>query len=81
LLSHAGCPTARIYVVIYGLAVPAPPPVRGVKFASPQVDRVGQIVSESKFPPFVSCCRFLVLQIRVLSCPGYPISRQLEPID
>jgi len=33
-------PGARIYVVIYGLAMPAPRPVRGVNFASPQVDRV-----------------------------------------
>ena len=33
------------------------------------------------FPPFVGCCRFPVLQIRVVSCPGSPISMQLEPID
>ena len=52
-----------------------------VNFASPQVDRVGQIISESKFPPFIGCCRFLVLQIRVVSCPCSPISMQLEPID
>jgi len=74
-------PGARIYVVIYGLAMPAPRPVCGVNFASPQVDRVGQIVGESNVPPFVGCCRFPVLQIRVVSCPGSPISMQLEPID
>ena len=33
-------PGTRIYVVIYGLAMLAPRPVRGVNFASPQVDRV-----------------------------------------
>jgi len=31
-------PGARIYVVIYGLVMPAPRPVRGVNFAYPQVD-------------------------------------------
>ena len=36
----------------------------------------GPIVTESKFPPFVGCCRFPVLQIRVVSCPGSPISMQ-----
>ena len=56
-------PGARIYVVIYGLAMPAPRPVCGVNFASPQVDRVGQIVGESNVPPFVGCYRFPVLQL------------------
>jgi len=74
-------PGARIYVAIYGLAMPSPRPVGGVNFASPQVDRVGQIVAESKFPPFVGCCRFHVLQIRVVSCSRSHISMQLEPID
>jgi len=36
----------------------------------------GQIVAESKFPPFVACCRFPVLQIRVVSCPGSPVNMQ-----
>jgi len=45
-------PGARIYVVglvAYGLAMRAPRPVDGVNFASPQVDRVGQIVAEYRF--------------------------------
>jgi len=42
-------PGARIYVVTYGLAMPAPRPVGGVNCASPQVDRVGQIVAEYRF--------------------------------
>jgi len=33
-------PCAGIYVVIYGLAMSATRPVRGVNFASPEVDRV-----------------------------------------
>ena len=33
-------PGVRIYVAIYGLAMPSPRPVGGVNFASPQVDRV-----------------------------------------
>jgi len=78
LLSHAGCPyiCGYIWSGYTGTTI-----VRGVNFASPQVDRVGQIISESKFPPFIGCCRFLVLQIRVVSCPCSPISMQLEPID
>jgi len=39
-----------------------------------------QIVAESKFPPFVSCCPFPVLQIRVVSSPCSPLSMQLEPV-
>jgi len=40
----------------------------------------GQIVAESKFPPFVGWCRFPVLQIRVVSSPCSPLSMQLEPV-
>jgi len=39
-----------------------------------------QIVAESKFPPFVSCCPFPVLQISVVSSPCSPLSMQLEPV-
>ena len=32
-----------------------------------------QFVAESKFPPFVACCPFPVLQICVVSCTGSPV--------
>jgi len=70
-----------IYVVIYGLAMPAPRLVRGVNFASPQVDRVRSDRRRIKVSTIHrGCCRFSVLQIRVVSCPDSPISMQLEPV-
>jgi len=43
LLSHAADARIYRYVVIYGLAMPAPRPVRGVNFAYLQVDRVSSV--------------------------------------
>jgi len=73
-------PKYMSHVVIYGLAMPAPRPFRGVNLYLHKLIAWAQIVAESKFPPFVSCCRFPVLQIRVVSSPCSPLSMQLEPV-
>jgi len=63
-------PGAHIYVVIYGLAMSAQRPVRGVNFASPQVDRVSSDRGRIK----VSTIR----QLLSLSCAAN--SRRIQPM-
>ena len=64
--------------MVWRVAMLAQRRVRGVNFASPQVDRVSSDRRRIKVPPFVSCCPFPVLQIRVISSPCSPLSMQLE---
>jgi len=79
LLTHAVCP----YIChLYGLATPAPRPVRNINNLA-YVSGSHDVGSSQKlnFYALVGCCRFPVLQIRVVSCPASPISIQLEPIE
>jgi len=77
LLTHAGCPYICGYMA--WLCRHHDPFAASTLYLHKLI-AWGQIVAESKFPPFVSCCPFPVLQIRVVSSPSSPVSMQLEPV-